>query len=66
MTRTLEAHIFGFEGNLYGQWVKVEWVARLRDVQRFESLEALRQQLGRDQEAALRALGGDGRRETGD
>jgi riboflavin kinase/FMN adenylyltransferase len=66
MTRTLEAHIFGFDGNLYGQWVKVEWVARLRDVQRFESLEALRQQLGRDREAAVRVLGGDGRRETGD
>ena len=57
LTRTLEVHIFGFEGDLYGQWVKVEWVARLRDVQRFESLEALKQQLGRDRDAALTALG---------
>ncbi|HET9516060.1 MAG TPA: bifunctional riboflavin kinase/FAD synthetase [Gemmatimonadales bacterium] len=56
MTRTLEAHLFDFEGDLYGQWVKLEWVARLRDVQRFESLDALRQQLAKDRERALNAL----------
>lgn len=56
MTRTLEAHLFDFEGDLYGQWVKLEWVARLRDVQRFESLDALRRQLAKDREAALAAL----------
>lgn len=56
MTRTLEAHLFDFEGDLYGQWVKLEWVARLRDVQRFESLDALRRQLAKDRERALNAL----------
>jgi riboflavin kinase/FMN adenylyltransferase len=56
MTRTLEAHLFDFEGDLYGQWVKLEWVARLRDVQRFESLDALRRQLAKDREGALNAL----------
>ena len=58
LTRTLEAHIFGFDGDLYGQWVKVEWVARLRDVQRFESLDALKQQLVRDRTEAMKALAG--------
>jgi riboflavin kinase/FMN adenylyltransferase len=56
MTRTLEAHLFDFEGDLYGQWIKLEWVARLRDVQRFESLAALKQQLAKDREGALKAL----------
>lgn len=50
--RTLEAHLFGFDGNLYGEWVRIEWVERLRDVKRFASVEALRQQLERDRSRA--------------
>ena len=46
--RTLEAHLFDFEGDLYGEWVRIEWVERLRDVERFSSVEALKQQLDRD------------------
>src|SRR3954464_4282850 len=46
--RTLEAHLFEFDGNLYGEWVRIEWVERLRDVKRFASVEALQQQLERD------------------
>ena len=29
--RVLEAHIFDFEGDLYGEWVRIEWVERLTD-----------------------------------
>jgi riboflavin kinase/FMN adenylyltransferase len=54
--RSLEAHLFGVEQNLYGRMVRIEWVERLRDVQRFASLDALRAQLGLDREAALRIL----------
>jgi FAD synthase len=36
--------------------VRVEWVERLRDVQRFASAEQLRDQLARDRAAALDAL----------
>jgi FAD synthase len=36
--------------------VRLEWVERLRDVQRFPSLDALRAQLALDREAALRIL----------
>ena len=46
--RTLEAHLFDFEGDLYGEWVRIEWVERLRDVERFASVEQLQQQLERD------------------
>lgn len=56
MTRTLEAHLFEYAGDLYGQWVKLEWVARLRDVRRFESLAELKQQLAKDRTAAVAAL----------
>ncbi len=56
--RSLEAHLFDFEGDLYGEWVKIEWVRRLRDVHRFTSVEQLRQQLERDRGLALEALAG--------
>ena len=55
-SRTLEAHLFGFEGELAGESVTVEFVRRLRDVARFASVDALRAQLDRDRADALRAL----------
>jgi riboflavin kinase/FMN adenylyltransferase len=57
--RSLEAHLFGFDGNLYGRTVRIEWVARLRDVKRFASLDALRRQLEQDKADALAALTAD-------
>ena len=58
--RVLEAHIFDFEGNLYDEWVRIEWIERLRDIERFDSLDLLRQQLERDRtqaQAVLRRAG---------
>jgi len=54
--RSLEVHLLDFAGDLYGEWLKVQWVARLRDVQRFSSPEALRAQLERDRSSARAAL----------
>jgi riboflavin kinase/FMN adenylyltransferase len=54
--RSLEAHLFGFDGDLYGEWVRMEWVERLRDTQRFDSVEALQQQLQNDRSRALAVL----------
>lgn len=53
--RSIEAHLFDFEGDLYDEWVRVEWVERLRDVERFGSAAELQAQLWRD-EARARAL----------
>jgi riboflavin kinase/FMN adenylyltransferase len=57
--RSLEAHLFGFEGDLYGEWVAVEWVERLRDVRRFGSADELQDQLARDNARARAVLGGN-------
>jgi riboflavin kinase/FMN adenylyltransferase len=54
--RTLEAHLFDFEGDLYGEWVRIEWVERLRDIERFPSIEALKRQLDDDRNRARAAL----------
>ena len=54
--RRLEAHLFDFDGDLYGRRVRVEWVTRLRDVQQFDSLAALQAQLELDRQQARSAL----------
>jgi riboflavin kinase/FMN adenylyltransferase len=56
--RTLEANLFDFEGDLYGEWVRITWVKRLRDVERFASVEQLQHQMERDRTDALAALAG--------
>jgi riboflavin kinase/FMN adenylyltransferase len=54
--RTLEIHLFDFDGELYGKRVVVEWVHRLREVQAFPSRDALVAQLERDRQAARASL----------
>ncbi len=44
----LEVHLLDFEGDLYGQTVTVEFSRRLRDIVRFDSIEALQHQLQTD------------------
>lgn len=53
----LEVHLFDFEGDLYGQRMAVEFVAKLRDEQKFEGLEALSAQMDRDARQARELLG---------
>ncbi len=53
----LEVHLFDWDGNLYGRYLDVDFVERLRDEQRFESLDALVAQMHRDAAAARRVLG---------
>ena len=55
-TRTLEIHLFDFDGDVYGETVYVEWVRRLRAVQAFPSRDALVAQLERDRQAARATL----------
>ncbi len=44
----VEAHLLDFEGDLYGQELKVEFVARIRAEQKFSGLPALKQQISQD------------------
>jgi riboflavin kinase/FMN adenylyltransferase len=44
----LESHLFDFDGDLYGRVLEVEFVAKLRDEVKFESLSALVAQMQRD------------------
>lgn len=52
----LEAHLFDYEGDLYGREIEVEFVAKLRNEERFDSLDALVEQMQRDASAARQIL----------
>ena len=52
----LEAHVFDFQGDLYGHEIEVEFVAKLRDEERFATLAALAAQMQRDASEARRIL----------
>lgn len=51
--RTLEVNIFDFDGDLYGQTVRISFLFRLREERKFESPEALVAQLQKDKEQVL-------------
>ena len=53
----LEAHLFDFDGNLYGQRMAVQFVAKLRDEQKFDGLEPLKAQMALDARRARELLG---------
>jgi riboflavin kinase/FMN adenylyltransferase len=54
--QTLEVNVFRLKENLYGQQMEVAFIERLRGEQRFESIEALKEQLRQDAKAAERLL----------
>lgn len=53
----LEAYLLDFAGDLYGRPARVSFVSRLRDEERFDSVEALVDQMAADVEATRVALG---------
>ncbi len=53
---TVEVHLLDWSGDLYGQSLAVDLVAFLRPEQRFESLEALKEQIGKDGAIARQML----------
>ena len=50
---TVEPWLLGFDGDLYGARVRVEFHKRLRDEIRFDSLDALRDQIQKDAKATM-------------
>jgi riboflavin kinase/FMN adenylyltransferase len=46
--RQVEAHLIGFEGDLYGRTISVDVTDWLRDQRKFEGIESLKSQIARD------------------
>ena len=49
---TVEINFFDFEGDLYGDFLQIEILQRIRDEQKFESLQNLKNQLNNDEISA--------------
>ncbi|HLG03479.1 MAG TPA: bifunctional riboflavin kinase/FAD synthetase [Bacteroidia bacterium] len=54
--RTIEVNLFDFDGDLYGETIRIEFVKRLRAEQKFDNPDELKVQIGRDRENALLVL----------
>ncbi len=52
----IEVHLLGFSGDLYGDTLRIEFIERLRDEQRFDGIEALKRQLREDAQRCTRLL----------
>lgn len=48
LRRFLEVHLFGYEGDCYGCPIRVEFIDKIRDEQRFASLDELKAQVNQD------------------
>ena len=55
-TTTIEANIFYFNGDIYGQPMTIAFCFRLRNEQRFDSVEALEEQLHKDKKEVERRM----------
>ena len=53
---SIETHLMDFEGDIYGERMEIEIVQRIRGEQKFEAVEALVAQIGRDVAEARRVL----------
>src|SRR5262249_42129427 len=51
---TIETHIVDFDRELYGERIQVRFLQRLRGEVKFESMDALREQIGKDYRRTLR------------
>ena len=54
--RTIEAHLFNFDEDIYQENITIEFVKRIRDEQKFSSLDALKAQLHIDKETTKAIL----------
>lgn len=53
----VEVHLIGFHGSLYGEPLEVDFLSRLRDIQRFDNVSALLTQIQADVAEAQRRVG---------
>ncbi|MFW5831048.1 MAG: bifunctional riboflavin kinase/FAD synthetase [Prolixibacteraceae bacterium] len=55
--RSIEVHIFDFEGDVYSKEITLIFEGKIRDEQKFKGPEELADQLKKDKETALKILG---------
>lgn len=51
--RSIEVHLFGFNEDIYGETIELQFFRKLREEQKFASLDALKEQLEKDKSTTL-------------
>ncbi|MFP4058875.1 MAG: bifunctional riboflavin kinase/FAD synthetase [Bacteroidota bacterium] len=54
--RTIEAHLFNFDENLYGEKITIYFIKKLRDEKKFTRMDELKNQLEKDKKEVLNIL----------
>jgi riboflavin kinase/FMN adenylyltransferase len=54
--QSIEVHFFDFDEDIYGEVIKIDLLHRIRDEEKFESVEALKRQLAIDKHTALQYI----------
>ena len=52
----IEVNLFGFDGDLYGKTIRVHFIDRIRDEEKFNGLDELKNQLEQDRNKAYKLL----------
>ena len=53
---SVESHLIGFNGDIYGQTIVLSFIERIRDERKMSSLEELKSQLAKDYDTALKII----------
>lgn len=56
MRPSVEVHVLDFNADLYGKEATVDWISRIRAEQKFNSIDELIEQIGKDKETARQFL----------
>lgn len=56
--KSIEINFFDYDADLYEKKIQIDIIARLRDEHKFESVDALKTQLGKDKENSLKYIHG--------
>lgn len=54
--RSIEVHIIDFEGDLYNKPIEIEFIKKIREEQKFGSVEELKSQLEKDKQTVMNLL----------
>ena len=56
INQTQEVHLFNFNENIYGEYLRVYFLKKIRDEKKFNSIEDLKNQLNQDKDNCKRSL----------
>lgn len=54
--QSIEVHFFNFDSSIYDKYLKIEILYRIRDEQKFDSMDSLKDQISRDKETAIQFI----------